>query len=424
MRITTDIDYKNHVFEIPELSKIHGEPTTATLLDLRNEVRVNAQSVTTDLGGGQHGHLGLVMNEASYQALPNTAPYERPLNPGGFTLSSDDLTDNQRAQEKADWEEDLRLWREVEAVERALTQQIVRAVEPKYLKALRNPATTKIQTDVKGILNYLFNNYGKVPPAILKQMKRKVEDFELDPNDPMDLLFAEIDELADIYVLQRNEMSEKQLIEIAYVIIERAKVFKKDLRDWNKKDENDKSWVNFKNHFREAQQELRNSGDLTIEQAMNKNDIVNAVTDSINSVMQVNQEQENESLQAINATIIKEKEDMRKKLELMEKKMNDMMMMPMQPQLMWGNGSLPMMQSHNQQPMMSYMPNNNAFNSNMAYGSNQGRRNQRNRNNRYCWTHGACNHWGRNCHNKAPNHKDEATFRNTMGGNTNGVRGA
>ena len=35
---------------------------------------------------------------------------------------------------------------------------------------------------------------------------------------------------------------------------------------------------------------------------------------------------------------------------------------------------------------------------------------------RYCHTHGCCNHWGRQCKDKAPGHKDEATFRNRMGG--------
>ena len=35
---------------------------------------------------------------------------------------------------------------------------------------------------------------------------------------------------------------------------------------------------------------------------------------------------------------------------------------------------------------------------------------------RYCHTHGCCNHWGRHCKDKAPGHKDEATFRNRMGG--------
>lgn len=268
MKLHIDIDYKNNVFELPVLTRIIGEPTTATLLDLRNEIRCNAQSVTTTLGGGQYGHLGLVMSNNLYTSLPNAEEYIKPVNPGPFRVSSPDATEAQIAQEKADWEEQVRLWREVDGVERALVQQLVAAVEPKYLKALRNQLTTKIIQDVKRILSYLFDNYGKIPPAVLKDMKRKVEDYELDPNDPVDLLFVEIDELADIYVLQKNPMTETQLIEIAYVVIERAKAFKKDLREWNRKQDNEQTWNVFKKHFRDAQQELRRSGDLTVKEAM------------------------------------------------------------------------------------------------------------------------------------------------------------
>ena len=58
-------------------------------------------------------------------------------------------------------------------------------------------------------------------------MKRKGEDYDLDPNDPIDLLFVKIDEIADIYSLQKNEMTEKQLVQMAYEVIERVKAFKK-----------------------------------------------------------------------------------------------------------------------------------------------------------------------------------------------------
>lgn len=77
------------------------------------------------------------------------------------------------------------------------------AVEPKYLKALQNSITKKITRNVNKILSFLFNSYGKVPPSILKNMKRKVEDYNLNPNDPLDSLFVEIGELADIYTLQK-----------------------------------------------------------------------------------------------------------------------------------------------------------------------------------------------------------------------------
>ena len=36
--------------------------------------------------------------------------------------------------------------------------------------------------------------------------------------------------------------------------------------------------------------------------------------------------------------------------------------------------------------------------------------------NRYCWTHGACNHPSNQCRRKAPDHRDEATMENRLGG--------
>ena len=428
-----DIDYKNNYFELAELTKIHGEPNTASLIELRNEIRSNAQSVSTTLGGGMYGHLGLVMSNTAYEALPNALPYVKPRFPGPFSLPNDDVTQAQIALRKSEWEEQVRIWREVEAIERALIQQIVAAVDAKYLKALRNPVTTKITQDIKAILNHLFNIYGKLPPATINNMKRKVEDYVLDPTDPIDLLFVEIDDLVDILQLQDNALSQKQILDMDYIIIERSKVFKKDLRDWNKKQDNQKTWANFKLHFREAQQDLRNSSDLTVAQAMDKVDLVNAVTESINNIMIENktneEDKENSNIEQLNAIIAKQQNDMKQQFDNFTKQINDLkntqqhvQQQPFQP---WQAN-----QSHNtpQYPPMNFHPSffpqyNPNFN---PYSSNNNRRytNNRNRNGRYCWTHGACDHWGRNCRNKANGHKDEATFQNMMGGNTRNVRGA
>eukprot|EP00957_Ditylum_brightwellii_P058044 4401828-Ditylum_brightwellii.AAC.1 len=57
--LKSNINYKNNYFEYPELTPIHGEPTTAALLNLRSKVRSNAQLVDTTLGGGANRHLGL-----------------------------------------------------------------------------------------------------------------------------------------------------------------------------------------------------------------------------------------------------------------------------------------------------------------------------------------------------------------------------
>ena len=48
----TNINYVENYFIVKILSKIHGEPNFETLKTLRNQVKANAGSVTTHLGGG------------------------------------------------------------------------------------------------------------------------------------------------------------------------------------------------------------------------------------------------------------------------------------------------------------------------------------------------------------------------------------
>ena len=104
-----DVDSKNNIFESAELTRVHGDPNTSALLNLRNEIRSNAQSVHTTLGGGKYGHLGLVMNDITYLTLPEAQEYDIPVFPGPFRLEDYEISDAEIAELKADWEEDMRL---------------------------------------------------------------------------------------------------------------------------------------------------------------------------------------------------------------------------------------------------------------------------------------------------------------------------
>ena len=91
-----DIHYNNNLFEYQEVTRIVGELTTVMLITLQAEICDNTQSVQTILGRGSHGHLSLVCTWEAYLALtPGVTQYVQPEN-----------------------------------------QQIVLAVEPKYLWAL------------------------------------------------------------------------------------------------------------------------------------------------------------------------------------------------------------------------------------------------------------------------------------------------
>ena len=156
----TDVDYKNNIFEYLNLTRIIGEPTTAALITLRNEVKANAQAVHSTLGGGEHGHLGLVCLPETYATLVlGNTPYIKPTNPGQLVIDGTE-TQYQITQCRDEHTEALRVFQEYLGVEHALIQQIVAAIKPKYLKALRNSVTNKIIQSIPSIFDYLFETYG------------------------------------------------------------------------------------------------------------------------------------------------------------------------------------------------------------------------------------------------------------------------
>eukprot|EP00957_Ditylum_brightwellii_P199957 15243390-Ditylum_brightwellii.AAC.1 len=58
-----------------------GMPTWDSTRAIHLQLNANAASVPSDLGGGQHGHLGLLIGGAEYQTLTGH-PFARPANPG------------------------------------------------------------------------------------------------------------------------------------------------------------------------------------------------------------------------------------------------------------------------------------------------------------------------------------------------------
>ena len=75
MASPSTIDFRNSAFEIANLTSIHGEPNFESIRTLQRELIINAQCVHSDLGGGAHGHLGLVISPEEY-ALHSDAAYQ------------------------------------------------------------------------------------------------------------------------------------------------------------------------------------------------------------------------------------------------------------------------------------------------------------------------------------------------------------
>jgi hypothetical protein len=71
----------------------------------------------------------------------------------------------------------------------------------------------------------------------------------------------------DFAELGQQPLTAQQTIAKAYEILNKTRRLKTDITDWNRKPEIDKTWTNFKTHFRRAHQEFRETTDITLEKS-------------------------------------------------------------------------------------------------------------------------------------------------------------
>jgi len=300
-------------------------------------------------------------------------------------------------------------------VERTIIQQIVSAIELKYLCALRQPGTHRLQKTIPQILDHLFETYGDVTPQDLRELTLRVENLTYPPSEPVDTIFAEIDDLASIAEIANAPITATQKINMAYLLFQKKQVYKSALTQWDEKPSYDKTWDAFRTHFRTAYKALRRTGALTIKETLERDEVMNLVTDGVTQVLnsyrppspspsqEFSTPSDTPSLVAteemtpsINSTVSDiTLQTMQKQIDMMQNMMQQMYQFPPQP-------------------------------------SNEGYTNQRRSNakanqprnqfqSKYCWTHGLCHHHSKDCRTKADGHKDNATLDNRRGGSSKNI---
>ena len=78
-------NYKSDYFPHETLTTIIGKPNYETLQRLKKQLKANARSVPSTLGGGQNGLLGLVLDLTEY-AIISVVPFVREPYPGALIL--------------------------------------------------------------------------------------------------------------------------------------------------------------------------------------------------------------------------------------------------------------------------------------------------------------------------------------------------
>ena len=232
MASSSAIDYTVY-FEFPNLDKIHGKPNFDSIKKVHNQIKANSQNVQSNLGGGAFGHLGLVLNAQQYALLSN-APFVRPAHPGVLAIPPG-TTQHRSALMRDQHTESLRVFNEVNNVEKALRQQIVTTVEPTYLAALRNRQTNSINLSIDAIFQHLYDAYGNLYPKSLQDYEDRIKTMLFDPIQPIDDVVNAVMDLADYAKAAGAPYSQQQTINTAYNILSKTGKYGKWILEWNRK---------------------------------------------------------------------------------------------------------------------------------------------------------------------------------------------
>ena len=245
------IDYASSYFKYKTPTPIRGEPTNKSLKRLKLELQANASSVETDLGGGNHGYLGLVLTDEEYASIPHTQPFVPPNYPPPLSIPAN-ATAIRALELKEEYYEAKRLYLECKNVEKALLRHIQDALEEKYIEALVDEYTNLLTGDIPTILTYLFYNYGKVRSEEVTQKDSEVMSMNWQPTDSIIMLTRPIEQLQKLATQAGIPYTDSQILEKGLTIIRSTRDFEYALTQWENKASADKTWAFFKIHFYEA----------------------------------------------------------------------------------------------------------------------------------------------------------------------------
>ena len=106
-------------------------PTYDIIASVHRKLKANAASVSSTLGGGTHGLLGLIILPATYQTVTGY-PFAAPVNPGNLPDIAPAASQAQIGEAVRQHKERLKVWKEYNATDLALKKQILAIIDEVY----------------------------------------------------------------------------------------------------------------------------------------------------------------------------------------------------------------------------------------------------------------------------------------------------
>jgi hypothetical protein len=185
-------------FPYSTLPKVTGEPTFKDINIIHLLINANAMSISSYEGGGQHGHLGIVMTNAEYFAVA-TDVFLPPENHGPAATIVTGMRGVQLAEMGRLHTAVTRTCRTYNNVYQALKKMIIDAFEDQYLNALSETIFGYANCTSLQLLTHLLMYYAMIAPTELTQ-NYDCLNTPYDHNQPIKNIFHHIQDARDFAV--------------------------------------------------------------------------------------------------------------------------------------------------------------------------------------------------------------------------------
>uniref|UniRef100_A0A7S2VD11 Uncharacterized protein n=1 Tax=Entomoneis paludosa TaxID=265537 RepID=A0A7S2VD11_9STRA len=234
-------------FPHPILTKVVGQPTPKAMQLFRKELYANAMSVASTRGGGQNGHLALMMDEPTYTALAGVA-FVVPVHPGDQPAHAHNATAAQMTETNRQYDKAIVDFNAYVGVRNKLRSQILEAVDNTYYATLEHDQFGYAQVTPFQLLDELATTYDIIRPEDITANAKRLEE-ALNPDDPLETLWLKIATCRLFATRAQEPISEATAMRLTLIVFDNTGVFEMACDLWRRKADADKTYHNFKSHF-------------------------------------------------------------------------------------------------------------------------------------------------------------------------------
>ena len=135
------------------------------------------------------------------------------------------------------------------------------ATDERFIISLKDRTYGFALVRTHAIIEHLFTTYGKITADDLTDNDAKMRS-NWDVTSPIEGLFEQIDDGAAFAIAGRDPYTDTQLVRFGYTIIEHTNRMEHSCRTWRHRPPAEKTWANFKLHFKAAHLDLRLSATI------------------------------------------------------------------------------------------------------------------------------------------------------------------